>query len=96
MKTITFVIILILVLAVLIITSSCATTPKTQAEGEGVQPEVFFQSVKGGDYAEVKRLIEEGADVNAQDNDGHTILMYASMTGHPGVDKLLRAAGAKE
>jgi hypothetical protein len=45
--------ILILVLAVLVI-SSCAT-------------QLLRQSVESGDYTEVKRWIEAGADVNAQD-----------------------------
>ena len=67
MKTRMLISIFILVLVVLIITSSCATTPKTKEEREGGQPEVFFQAIRSGDYADVKRLIEEGADVNAQD-----------------------------
>jgi ankyrin repeat protein len=96
MKTKTLLSILIFVLAVLIITSSCATTPKTKEEREGVQPEVFFQSVKSGDYAEVKKLIKAGADVNAQDKYGYTALKWASRSGHTDIVKLLREAGAKE
>ena len=94
MKTRALVSIVILVLTVLII-SSCATTPKTKEEREGVHPEVFFESVRSGDYAEVKRLIEEGANVNAKDNDGATALMWASLKGHQEVSKLLIEAGAK-
>ena len=40
-----------------------------------MKPEIFFQTVMSGDYAEVKRLIEKGSDVNVQDNDGNTALM---------------------
>ena len=93
MKTRAVVSILILVLAVMII-SSCATTPKTQEEREGINPEIFFQSVKAGDYAEVKRLIEAEADVNAQDNNGFTVLMLASANGHIDVAQLLIEEGA--
>ena len=87
MKTSTLLSILILVLALLIIAGSSAIASDT---------EVFFQSVRSGDFAEVKRLIEEGADVNAQNNYGGTALMRASQEGHPEVAKLLIEAGAKE
>jgi len=94
MKTRMLVSILILVLAVLIIIGGCETTPKTQEEREDVNQEVFFQAVKSGDYAEVKRLIEEGADVNAQNNDGWTALMWATHYGYPEFAKLLIDKGA--
>jgi ankyrin repeat protein len=55
--------------------------------------EVFFQSVRSGDYAAVKRLIEEGMDVNTQNNNGSTALMWASQGGHLEVIKLLIEAG---
>ncbi len=87
MKTRRFVIILILVLAVLTITGSFVSASDT---------ELFLQSVKRGDVAEVKRLIEEGGDVNAQDKEGTTALMAASAMGHTDIVKLLKEAGAKE
>ena len=135
MKTRKLVSILILVLAVLIIIGDCATTPKTQEEREGVNQEVFLKSVEGGDFAEVKKFVEAGADVNAsinevtalmfasgarfwcyskytnpevvqflieagadindQSNDGRTALMFASAGGHTAVAELLIGAGAK-
>ena len=87
-----FVSILILVLAVLIITGSCATTPKTQ-ERENDNQEIFFQAVRSGDIAEVKRLIEEGVDVNTQDKFGHTALIPASNFGYTEVAQLLIEEG---
>ena len=97
MKTRTFVIILTTVFAVLIIIGGCATTSKIKEERGSVKPEIFFQSVKSGDYAEVKRLIEEGVNVNAQTKarvlnrsieSTYTALMWASIMGHTEVAKL--------
>ena len=85
MKTRMLVSILILVLAVLIIIGGCAPTSK-----------VFFKLVRSGDYAEVKRLIDKGADVNAQDNEGSTALKWARTKKHPKIVELLKEAGAKE
>ena len=86
-KTRTFVIILILVLAILIITDSSATASDT---------ELFLQAVKRGDVAEVKKLIDEGTDVNAQNKEGYTALIWASNDGHTEIVELLEEAGAVE
>ena len=57
---------------------------------------IFFQSVRSGDYAEVKRLIKAGADGNAQFNDGSKALIIVALQyGHPEVAQLLIEAGAK-
>ena len=93
MKVRTFVSILILALSTLLI-SGCATTTKAQEEKEGVNQEVFIWSVRSGDYAEVKRLIEEGVDVNAKDYNEYTVLMSASYDGHREIAKLLIEEGA--
>jgi serine/threonine-protein phosphatase 6 regulatory ankyrin repeat subunit B len=85
MKTRTFLLLLILVLAVMIITGNSVT---------GSDTEVFLKSVKSGDYAEVKRLIEKGADVNARNNGGSTALMRASYRGRQDIVQLLIEAGA--
>jgi ankyrin repeat protein len=82
MKTRTLVFILTSVLIVLLI-SSCATTPTR-----------LNQSAEHGDYNEVKRLLEKGVDVNAQDKEGATALMYASKAGSTDVVNLLIDAGA--
>ena len=42
-----------------------------------------------------KWLIEKGADVNAADNNGKTVLMYAAAGGDIGKVRLLIDAGAK-
>ena len=94
MKTRIIVSILILTFAVLIVIESCATTPQTQKNREGVTQEDLFESVKSGDYSEVKRLIEEGTDVNAKDSVGWIALMWASHFGHTEIAKLLIESGA--
>jgi serine/threonine-protein phosphatase 6 regulatory ankyrin repeat subunit B len=55
---------------------------------------VLFQSTESGAYAEVKRSLEEGADVNAQTKEGYTALMMASVMGHTEIAKLLIEEGA--
>jgi ankyrin repeat protein len=71
MKTKAFVSIPILILAVMVIAGSCETTYKSKRVA-------LFYAVKYGDYTPVKRLIDEGADVNAQDKNGETALIWAS------------------
>jgi len=89
MKARTLVSISFIALSVLIFVESCATTYKTR-----IKRNVLFQPAASGDYAEVKRLIESGADVNAQDNEGWTALMWASEAGYIKVAKLLIEEGA--
>ena len=48
-----------------------------------------------GDTKTVAMLLENGADVNAKDEDGCTALFYASHFGHKDLVKMLLAAGAK-
>ena len=53
-----------------------------------------MQSIKIGDYAEVKRLIDKGKDVNKPNNAGETALMWTTWGGHIDIVKLLIEAGA--
>jgi hypothetical protein len=46
------------------------------------------------DPAIVRMLMQKGADVNARDNQGRTVLDWAVMQGETDIARLLRAAGA--
>ena len=43
----------------------------------------------------IELLIENGADVNAKDEDGGTPLLYATLSGHKEIADLLRKHGGK-
>ncbi len=53
------------------------------------------EAVAAGDADKVKRFLDEGADVNAQDKGGVTLLMIASKNGHGNIVETLLADGAK-
>jgi len=59
----------------------------------GGTPDLITASMNN-DIAEVKRLLKEGALVNAPDEDGDTALMWAVFKGHKDVVEVLLAAGA--
>jgi ankyrin repeat protein len=94
MKTRTIVTILLPVLAVLIITGSCATAPRIKEKNESTKEEALFYAVRKFDYAEVKRVIGAGADVNARDKRGYTAVIWASAWKQTEIVKLLIEAGA--
>jgi uncharacterized protein len=48
-----------------------------------------------GDEEIIRMLLAHGADVNAKDDSGNTVLDYADRHGHKKVMPLLRRAGAK-
>jgi len=54
----------------------------------------MWNAVKKGDADKVKVLIKQGADINAQDEDGDTPLMIASYYGQLEVVRALLNAGA--
>ncbi|MBI2883329.1 MAG: ankyrin repeat domain-containing protein, partial [Candidatus Methylomirabilis oxyfera] len=47
-------------------------------EGSGKPVDRLIEASKSGDIEKVKRLLAEGADVNARDTDGWTALTHAS------------------
>jgi len=49
---------------------------------------------QSGETDKVKRLLAEGADVNARDREEWTALIHASRNGHAGVVELLLDRGA--
>jgi len=51
--------------------------------GGGEKPaDRLIEASKSGDIEKVKRLLAEGADVNARDADGWTALIHASWHGY--------------
>ena len=53
-----------------------------------------FSGCDGGQSSVVRVLIDAGADVNAQANEGTTVLQIATQQGQNEVVKLLKSAGA--
>lgn len=62
-------------------------------ESHCMATELHF-AAQSGDVAEVKRLVEAGADVNVQDENGNTPLKYASAEPRPAVLRTLIELGA--
>jgi len=57
------------------------------------QSRLFF-AARDGDLSELTRLLEQGADVNAQVTDGWTALMIAAFHNHPHIVSTLLLRGA--
>src|SRR3569623_390250 len=54
----------------------------------------YFAAAQSGDTAQIKTLLEAGADHAAVDEAGETALMHAAHAGHVAAVQLLIAAGA--
>ena len=59
------------------------------------QGRALREAARKGDLKEVIRLLNDGADINAQDQYGDTALMVASWKGHVEVVKALLDKGAE-
>src|ERR1700682_5321437 len=57
--------------------------------------EALAEAARKGDAVAVKRLLDEGVDVNTKYRYGTTVLAYACDRGHPAVGKLLLDRGAE-
>ena len=57
-------------------------------------PATVADAVKAGDLVTVKRLLKEGADVNAAMGDGTTALHHAAIRGDADMVGVLLASGA--
>jgi len=56
----------------------------------------IHDAVGAGKVEQVRRFLAEGADVNANIDDGNAPLHAAAVWGHTGVAELLRKHGARE
>ena len=54
----------------------------------------LFQAVKDINIEATKQAVADGADVNAKDQNGRTLLQIAALKGHKEVVELLIAKGA--
>jgi uncharacterized protein len=54
----------------------------------------LMEAAKAGDLAQVKTLLDKGADVNAKDEQGRTPLLGAAFGGHLAVGMILLERGA--
>ena len=55
--------------------------------------DIFFES-RRGNLARVKEFVEAGADVNAKNENGHTVLMFAASNDQTAIVKYLVEKGA--
>lgn len=71
-----------------------ASTPALEDIGVSVDASALIDAVEAGDPAEVRRLLEAGADPNAQDGAGNPVLHQAALFGHREIVRLLLEYGA--
>jgi ankyrin repeat protein len=88
-------------LSVLMMSSALAMDPSYASplatEGRSVKQDLNLQLVEAaldGDTQQVEQLLTQGADVNAQNNNGKTALMTAAEWDHKKICELLLASGA--
>lgn len=71
-----------------------ASLALAQSPGSADRAEAFAEAARKGDAAAVKKLLDEGVDVNTKFRYGATALSYACDRGHLEVVKLLVERGA--
>jgi len=54
----------------------------------------LLEAARNGDLIKVQKALENGANPNVKDKDGHTPLHLAAFTGHADVARLLLEHGA--
>src|SRR6266851_1536916 len=72
----------------------CASASLAQSTSPVDKADAFAEAARKGDAAVVKRLLDEGVDVNTKYRYGATALFYACDRGHLEVVKLLIDRGA--
>ena len=85
---------LIPIISVLVLALILSFTPACQKAVPA--PEELLKACKKGNLEEVERLLGQGADIEAKDDDGKTALMLAAIMGHTETENLLREKGAQE
>jgi len=70
------------------IEDTAAVSPETETTSS------LHEAIVAGDIDEIKRLIDEGADVNAKDESGYTALYYAIWNEDKALIELLVSKGA--
>ena len=77
-------------------TSKIVSSTKQMIESveQAKDASLFLKAIKKGDIERIKKLISQGADVNAKDNRGMTPLHKAAYYGQRQVAKVLIAKGA--
>ena len=82
----------ILVGAMLALQSAIPAAAQSSAPGD--KADALAEAARKGDAAIVKKLLDDGVDVNTKYRYGATVLSYACDRGHVEVVKLLIARGA--
>jgi ankyrin repeat protein len=78
--------------AMLVLLSALPAAAQSSAPGE--KADALAEAARKGDAAAVKKLLDEGVDVNTKYRYGATVLSFASDRGHVDVVKLLIERGA--
>lgn len=84
----------LLVSALLVLSGIVAPAETAQAPQPSEKAEALAAAARKGDVAAVKRLLDEGVDVNSKFRYGTTALSFAADHGHLEVVKVLLARGA--